>query len=164
MSATASARVVVARLMPIVMARRIVVMITVTDGLAGVIVVVGRVVVVVMTARMSAGVMSTRVAGPMGTIATVTNASQVDMHTAPGNVEAAAANTRGVEELADVWWAEHVDEDEVLAGDEVDVACEVFGEDGVVEVGEDDEQGAAAQAGADEGVEFVVVGCDAAWL
>ncbi len=75
-----------------------------------------------------------------------------------------AARAGAGEERGGAGGGEHIHEDEVLAPDEVDAVGEALGEHRVVEGGEDDEEGALAEAEADEGADFLKVGGDGAGL
>jgi hypothetical protein len=64
----------------------------------------------------------------------------------------------------DRWAAGLDDHAEVLAAEEVDAPEEAFGGDGIVEGGQEQEEGPAAEADSDEGGELLEVGCDGAGL
>src|SRR5687767_12166662 len=61
-------------------------------------------------------------------------------------------------------WPQHVDADQVLPREEIDLFREAFGESRIVERGQENEQGAAAQAETQKGKEIVEVGRDARGL
>jgi hypothetical protein len=64
----------------------------------------------------------------------------------------------------DGWPAGLHDHAEVLASEEVDAPQESFGGHGIVEGGQEEEEGAAAESDADEGGKFLEVGSDRAGL